>query len=634
MAHIQKLLRVWLGLLVVTIVACVPAVYVEPANSMTFAQAVEADAAIDARSKAHNVKERVRGDAPSKGVATLSPMRVPEAYTLDGSEGHRVSQYHLGYAAARLIREYYGEAYPHALRIKSDKLPDVIDAAGGNAGVIYEKLDDWPVELADIQRRVVFEVVPPGQTHRAAGRHKAELHLMFLNQAMLDVPKFKLGTGFAGEVGVRFAEDSPPWVLAFETVEPGVVQFRWHVLTVAKVTEESCREAYLAKRWRDVTLREMTLYGRSLHEVVERLVQAREEMGQTQARAEMPVAPGKTLVDYMETVVAWSAHDDKRAQFLPVMRGPPVEVTPPKQFVGQTLPGGAGGDAEGVYELKGKPGKQPDNLHMGNSAHILLGNRYKMLHPGELVFTNWVSISEIVKAATGTPRLLQRNEALLRPDIAHVSNERVVFEIKSRAPGRLVEGQVAVAKYLAAINRAMGPNEKFKPGTEYAGNFWVRFNKVMPWWRIEWDTTTPGVVQYKWQKLNNEEVDEPTILEGVKAGKYAWVDLTEGDMQQYGQECETFARKYTGGAQILYKTRVASSLLVELMGHAAIVYVSSGLAANSNAAPKGAAQATQSGPRVRVGVEPTPTTRGNAGPPPEPVGEPEVVPDVAARSKM
>lgn len=633
MTWCSRLVRFFLCLLLVTNAACASAIYVQPASTMTFQQLLEADASISARMSAHTMRDRVRGDERRRSKRGDELVHWPESYSLDGAEGMWASQFHLTYAATSLIRAYYAEAFPKALPIKSDTLFDIVDAADGHTDAIDRENRNWTIEIADIPRRVIFELVPPGETHRAAGKNVADAELMVLNAAMQDATPFRLGQDFSGEIGVRFAEGAAPWRLSWHTSDPGVVQFRWEAMTIAKVTEESCRDAYLKQRWHDVTLHEMTKFGAVLHEVVERLVLARDEMGQAQARAEMPLVPGKTVVDYLDTVALWSAHDEQRAQFLPVMHGPTVEVVPAKQFVGETLAEGTGGDAEGVYDLKGKPGRQPDNLHMGNSAHILLAHRYKVLYGRLDVFTNTVSIATIVQAATDNRWLFKRDEALLRPDIADVKR-RVVFEIKSRAPGRLAEGQVAVAKYIAALNQAMPTGSKFTPGTEYAGNFWVRFNRSMPWWRIEWDTTAPGVVQYKWQKLNNEELDPPTILAGVQAGRYVWVDLTDGEMQQHGQEFENDARKYVGGAEILYKSRLASGLVVEVVGHAAMVYLSPGLSANSHATAKGAAQSAQSVPRVRVGVEPTPKTRVPASPAPEPVGEPEVFPDVAARRKM
>lgn len=132
---------------------------------MSLLQTVETDSMIGARVEAHNVAGTVRGDAPKKSAGYLEPMRSPEAYTEDGTEGLRSYQYHLGYAATRLTREYYAEAFPNGLRIKSDKLVDIVAAAGGNSDDIYEPNGDWPVEIADVQRRFVFEVVPPRETH-------------------------------------------------------------------------------------------------------------------------------------------------------------------------------------------------------------------------------------------------------------------------------------------------------------------------------------------------------------------------------------------------------------------------------------------------------------------------------------
>jgi len=130
--------------LIATLFACTPEVYVERATSISFQQLVEADSIIGARSKAHAMQGRVRGAAPSQSGGYLEPMHLPEAYTLDGSEGLRASQYHLGYVAARLIRAYYADAYPNGLQIESDKLIDVVDVAGGNTDTIYEPNCDWP----------------------------------------------------------------------------------------------------------------------------------------------------------------------------------------------------------------------------------------------------------------------------------------------------------------------------------------------------------------------------------------------------------------------------------------------------------------------------------------------------------
>lgn len=626
------------GLFFVTSIACGPAaVYVQPAASLTLEQIAQDEVRFGARRPAHGMVRFVRGDKPDENPQFIHPRLLPEAYTLDGSEGTRVSEYHLGYAAQRLIRIHYADAYPAKNVPESYEVSAIVDAAGGSDTAIIEENRTWPVDIADIDRRYVFEVVPPGQTHQVAGKEKANLHAMLLNAGLWKKRPFTLGTGYSGELGVRFAENAAPWKLSWQTVEPGVIAFRWQTLTVAKVTEESCRNAYLDKQWHDVTLKEMAQYAGPLHRVVEELVQAREKLGQTRAAIKMPVVPGRTLFDYLDTVAKWSAHDEKRAQLLPVMYGPPVMVVPRKQFVAETN-GEDDDEAEGLFDLKRKPGRQPDNLHMGNSAHRLIGKRYKLLHPKDTVFTNWTNMSTIVREVVGQEQLLKRDEALLRPDIVNV-NDKIMFEIKSRATGRLAEGQVAVNKYLATLNQFLTPANRFNPGTGYSGNFWVRFDLNMPWWRIEWDTTSPGVIQYKWKRLNSDELDEPTIVRGLESGKYTWVDLTEGEIRPLAQQCAKFAEAYTNGSEKLFKIQMVSSFVIESIGHAAVLYLNGGLGTKSNTAPKAAAPSTQTVPNVganrsRIATEPPLKTGAPAGQSSEPIPESEFLPNVANRSKL
>jgi hypothetical protein len=637
MGHFQRILGLTGGLFFVTNIACGPAtVYVQPAPTLTLEQIAQDEVRFGARRPAHGMEALVRGDEPTKKPTFIHPRRLPEAYTLDGSEGTHVSEYHLGYAAQRLIRLHYADAYPAKNVPESYEVSAIVDAAGGSDTDILEENRTWPVDIADVDRRFVFEVVPPGKTHQAEGKEKANLHAMLVNAGLWQKPQFRLGKGYSGELGVRFAENAAPWKLSWETAVPGVVQYHWQALTVATVTEESCRNAYLAKLWHDVTPREMAQYAGPLHRVVEELVQAREKLGRTRAAIKMPVVPGRTLFDYLDTVAKWSAHDERRAQLLPVMYGPPVTVVPRKQFVAETN-GEDDDEAEGLFDLKGKPGRQPDNLHMGNSAHRLIGKRYELLHPRNNVFTNWTNMSTIVNEVVKGPRLLKRDEALLRPDIVNVK-QKIMYEIKSSAPGRLVEGQAAVNKYLATLNQFLAPADKFNPGMGFSGNFWVRFDLTMPWWRIEWDTTSPGVVQYKWKRLNSDELDEPTIVRGLESGKYTWVDLTEGEIRPLAQECARFAKAYAEGSEKLYKVQMVSSFVIESIGHAAFVYLNAGLGTKSNAAPRGATQPNVANPSVQKGgvrfeQKVPPKTQNRPNPSLEPDVEPEFEPNVANRMR-
>ncbi|MBK9264244.1 MAG: hypothetical protein IPM54_31135 [Polyangiaceae bacterium] len=583
------------------LMGCGPGVvHVVQPDSAAFLQITNAQVSAEARRSAHLMGQWVRGRSPDK-IGIFEDSKLPEAYTQDDEPGIWPSEYHLGYAALRLIREHYAAAHPAYRVLEDGNIEEIVDEAGGNVGLIEDFDKDRRPDIADVEGRVLFEVVPPGQGYRSAAANKVDWHLRVINSAMLGVPKFNLGTGYVGEVGVRFAEGAAPWKIAWETTDPGVVQYRWLVLGAEQQTAEAYGDAYGADRWREPTLREISRLGRALHEVVERLVQAREELGRTRAAAEMPVLPGKTVADYLRSVALWSAHDDDVARLLPVMRKPPgaAQVRLDARHVGQTVSGGGGGTAQTFYTVKGRPGNQPWNLHMGNSAHNVIGTDYKARHPGHDVRTNTVSISTIAKDAGGTPTLLRADEALRRPDIADLKNI-VVFEIKSSRQGQLAEGIADVAKNIAAINRTMPP-KLFTHGTGFFGDVWVRFDLSMRWWRLDWRTTTPGVIQYNWKKLSDDEVDELTIIKGLQEARFTWVDLTQADMQQYAEKCERWSEAYAKGAQKLFMIQMVGGYVVQIIGTATMVYLSPALGPGKKmqqgASPKAGSSLPPSPPR-------------------------------------
>lgn len=82
------------ALLFVTNIACAPVVYVQPTGTMSFQQLLQADATIGGRVAAHNMRARVREDAPIPQTGVLEPLRLPEAYTLGGTEAKRMVSDH------------------------------------------------------------------------------------------------------------------------------------------------------------------------------------------------------------------------------------------------------------------------------------------------------------------------------------------------------------------------------------------------------------------------------------------------------------------------------------------------------------------------------------------------------------
>ncbi len=600
------------------------AIKLQSPETGAFAQLLHDEMTSDARRPAHGMAAFVRGNEQTLGV--FDPEKLPEAYTPNGEEANRRYQFHLGYAAQRLIRAYYSAAHSQKSVPERDELIEIVDAAGGDTDKVESYDRDRHIDIADVQGRFVFEIVPFGLAHEPAGKKKVDEQLSLINKAMSGGRMFQLGAGFSGEIGVRFAERAAPWSLVWST-NNGVILYEWRALTVDKFTEDACQAAYLEDRWHVPSPEEMVRYGRALHEVVERLVQAREALGRTRATTEMPMLPGKTAGDYLRSVRSWGAHDDEIARLLPVMRRPPPPPEMPVRrggrFVGETVSGGGGGDPRSLYTVKGRPGNQPMNFHMGNAAHNAIGTHYQNSHGGKImVRINTVSITAIVRAIGGTEALLRPDEALRRPDITDL-RANVVFEIKSSRPGQLEEGRADVAANIAGINRSLPP-ALFKHGTGFTGDVWVRFDLSMRWWRLDWRTVEPGVIQYNWSKLNNDEVDEATIRKGVAEGRFAWVDLTQGDLDKYAEECERWSEHYANGTQKLYMLQVAADFVVEVIGTATMVWLSPGLVGPRKTARKTAQQdKTPQAPQAPAQPPPPPTSKPPKPPkiwvpPPEP----------------
>ncbi len=132
--------------------------------------------------------------------------------------------------------------------------------------------------------------------------------------------------------------------------------------------------------------------------------------------------------------------------------------------------------------------------------------------------------------------------------------------------------------------------------------------------RLEWRTTAPGVIQYNWSKLDNDQVDEDEIRKGIQEGRYTWVDLTAADLEQYAEQCETFSQMYAVGAAKLHTIQMVTDVVVGIIGEATIIYLSPGLG---------------SGKKVQPGALPLP--RPTLTPP---AGQPVPVPRLAPGTRV
>ncbi|MGZ3457183.1 MAG: hypothetical protein ACXU86_01635, partial [Archangium sp.] len=95
------------------------------------------------------------------------------------------------------------------------------------------------------------------------------------NRTLLVGRPFTGGTGFHGEILIRFAGGQHIWRLEWKTSEPGVVQYQW---TRSQQRFESQAAAYAAAQWVDLTEQEMRQYGGAVAQAVEGTVSRREKL--------------------------------------------------------------------------------------------------------------------------------------------------------------------------------------------------------------------------------------------------------------------------------------------------------------------------------------------------------------------
>lgn len=218
--------------------------------------------------------------------------------------------------------------------------------------------------------------------------------------------------------------------------------------------------------------------------------------------------------------------------------GAGMKRTPDRPRSSQVLlavSGGAPSSGDGQlvqgYNVPGRnPGSQmPWEFFLGNAAHTLIAYMYKVNRPMNSVFYNSQTLVGILRRTDGAdPAQLLADQRNLRPDITDVS-ALMVFEIKPWNEQGLQEGRQEVLLYLAALNRAMPPAMNFVGGTDFSGQVLIRFAQGQYIWRLEWQTTEPGVIQYRWTRSQQRFESERAAYD---AGQ--WVEFSVEEMQQYG----------------------------------------------------------------------------------------------------
>ncbi len=235
-----------------------------------------------------------------------------------------------------------------------------------------------------------------------------------------------------------------------------------------------------------------------------------------------------------------------------------------------------GKGVEGYYIGAGRPGDQPWQWFMGLAAHRMIAYHYRQNYPDDTAYFNFISLANILRlSGAGDPDLLKPRERALRPDITNTTT-REVFEIKPFNDQGRIDGRREVKQYLDALNRAAPANAQFRLGIGESGELGIMFRGGRVGWRLMWDTTEPGVIQYKWQKLNPKDPDDRDSWQ--EAYEYGlWVDVTEGEMQEHAEAVNEAVQVVMEDADFIQETEDIMSWPIDIIGMVATTFLSLGI---------------------------------------------------------
>lgn len=302
-----------------------------------------------------------------------------------------------------------------------------------------------------------------------------------------------------------------------------------------------------------------------------------------------------------------TGHGERIASRSPSSSGPPSRLRLLAMSDGPSMGGEPTGQPPQGYNVPGRnPNSQmPWEFFLGNAAHRLVGYMYGVNHPSNRVFYNQETLFGILsKLDIGDASRLLPTERSLRPDITDVS-AAFLFEIKPWNQQGLQEGRQEVKTYLTALNRAAAPDMSFAAGTAFQGQILIRFAQGQYIWRLEWQTTEPGVTQYRWTRSQQRFASEKAAYE---AGQ--WVDLTLEEMQQYGGWVGHAVEGMVKRREQLATFSGVVGIIIDGVGTAAVGVFSGTIFGRGNARP-GAQPPAQGGGQVI----PFPAKPGSTVPP-------------------
>ncbi|MFY0562909.1 hypothetical protein ACN28E_03610 [Archangium lansingense] len=234
------------------------------------------------------------------------------------------------------------------------------------------------------------------------------------------------------------------------------------------------------------------------------------------------------------------------------------------------------------------PGRKPDSqvpweLFLGNASHRLIAYIYRTRHPTSRVYFNNGTVKRILnETGLGNWSLLSQEELALRPDITDV-DALDLFEVKPHNEKGTQEGTQQVQKYLHALNRTLAtPSGGFSGGKNFEGEILIHFAQGQYIWRLEWCTTAPGVIQYRWTH-SKERFDSNAAA--YQANQ--WVEISEQELKQYGGWVAQATEGMVDRRERVATLSGAFGVAIDIVGEVAMIVISGARSGEHNAARPG-----------------------------------------------
>ncbi len=172
-----------------------------------------------------------------------------------------------------------------------------------------------------------------------------------------------------------------------------------------------------------------------------------------------------------------------------------------------------------------------------------------------------------------------------------------------------MEGRQEVQAYLAALNRPLPPNEGFLRGVDFQGEMLIRFAQGHYIWRLKWQTTEPGVVQYRWTRSQERFDSEAAAYQAAQ-----WVELTKEEMRQYGGWVAQATEGMVSRREQLDNFNGVIGITIDVIGDMAVGFFSGNILARLGAPPGARQPPAQSPPQGGAKIIPFPSQASPTAP--------------------